>query len=146
MPKVARHTYDTALAYKQTWTTVFTSAISFIFTLFGATLILPCDLVRHFPALRFGPSVSMSVIFTPCFSLVLMFQVLHFQSPHFEARIIRRTIKCDHRRRACRTIAFKTKKRMKIWRMTRVKSYVYESLRENLRIKFSQKFWAREEI
>ena len=34
----------------------------------------------------------------------------------FEARIIRRTIKCDHgtRRRACRTIAFKTKKRMKI--------------------------------
>ena len=35
----------------------------------------------------------------------------------FEARIIRRslrTIKCDHRRRAYRTIAFKTKKRMKI--------------------------------
>ena len=33
----------------------------------------------------------------------------------FEARIIRRTIKCDHRRRACRTIVFKTKKRMKIY-------------------------------
>ena len=32
----------------------------------------------------------------------------------FEARIIRRTIKCDQRRHACRTIAFKTEKRMKI--------------------------------
>ena len=31
----------------------------------------------------------------------------------FETGIIRRTIKCDQRRRVCRTIAFKTKKRMK---------------------------------
>ena len=44
----------------------------------------------------------------------------------FEARIIRRTIKCDHRRRACRTIAFKTKKRMKIRRITIVKSFISE--------------------
>jgi hypothetical protein len=29
----------------------------------------------------------------------------------FEARIIRRMIKCDQRRRACRTIAFKIKMR-----------------------------------
>ena len=44
----------------------------------------------------------------------------------FETGIIRRSIKCDQRRRVCRTIAFKTKKRMKIWRMTRVKSFVSE--------------------
>ena len=31
-----------------------------------------------------------------------------------EARIITRTIKCDQRRQACRTIPFKIKKRMKI--------------------------------
>jgi hypothetical protein len=44
----------------------------------------------------------------------------------FEARIIRRTIKCDQRRCGYRTIAFKTKKRMKIRRMTRVKSFICE--------------------
>jgi hypothetical protein len=32
----------------------------------------------------------------------------------FEVRIIRRAIKCDQRRRAHRTIAFKPKKRLKI--------------------------------
>ena len=72
-----RHTDDTALAYKQTWTTVFTFAISFIFTLFGATLILPCDLVRHLP----GPSFSCPAIWSFSFH-VRHFHPLFFFSPN----------------------------------------------------------------
>jgi hypothetical protein len=39
--------------------------------------------VRHFPALRYGPSVTMSVIFLPC-DLVRHFPVLQFQVLHFQ--------------------------------------------------------------
>jgi hypothetical protein len=35
-------------------------------------------------------------------------------------------IRCDQRRQACRTIAFNTKKRMKIGRKTREKNFIRE--------------------
>ena len=46
-----------------------------------------------------------------------------------------RTIKFDQRSRACRRIMVKTKKGMKIWRMTRVKSFISENFVLNSLIK-----------